>query len=44
MPILRTVYGVFKRLQLKVKERKSLWESRFTVENPYRWISSTMVA
>jgi ketopantoate reductase len=36
MPTLRTVYGLLKGLQLQGKERKGLWEPRFTEDNPYK--------
>lgn len=36
MPTLRTIYGVLKGLQLKVKESKGMWEPKFTVDSPYK--------
>ncbi|KAH8698421.1 putative 2-dehydropantoate 2-reductase [Talaromyces proteolyticus] len=36
MPMLRTVYGLLKGLQLKTKESKGLWTSEFTESNPYQ--------
>ncbi|KAJ5087480.1 ketopantoate reductase PanE/ApbA C terminal-domain-containing protein [Penicillium angulare] len=34
-PTLKTVYGIMKGLQLKVKEEKGLWEPKFEPGNPY---------
>ncbi|KAL4912873.1 ketopantoate reductase PanE/ApbA C terminal-domain-containing protein [Aspergillus aurantiobrunneus] len=36
MPTLRTVYGLLKGLQLKVKERNGLWETGFEEDHPYK--------
>ena len=36
MPTLRTVYGILKGFQLKVKESKGLWDPKFTADNPYQ--------
>ncbi|KAL4924848.1 ketopantoate reductase family protein [Aspergillus undulatus] len=35
MPTLRTIYGLLKGLQLKVKEREGLWETGFGEGHPY---------
>ncbi|KAL4804706.1 ketopantoate reductase PanE/ApbA C terminal-domain-containing protein [Aspergillus unguis] len=35
MPMLRTVYGILKGLQMKVKEDKGLWVPGFEKGNPY---------
>lgn len=34
MPTLRTIYGLLKGLQLKVKESKGMWQPKFTPDNP----------
>ncbi|KIA75400.1 hypothetical protein HK57_00119 [Aspergillus ustus] len=34
-PTLRIVYGIMKGLQLRVKEKKGLWEAKFQPGNPY---------
>lgn len=36
MPTLKTVYGMLKGLQLKVKEERGLWTPKFEKDNPYR--------
>ncbi|GAW16860.1 hypothetical protein ANO14919_063040 [Xylariales sp. No.14919] len=36
MPTLRTIYGLLKGIQLQVKEKKGLWEAKFTPDNPYQ--------
>ncbi|KAI0437858.1 putative 2-dehydropantoate 2-reductase [Xylaria telfairii] len=36
MPILRTIYGLLKGMQLQIKEKKGLWEAKFTPDNPYQ--------
>lgn len=36
MPVLRTIYGILKGLQLHIKEAKGLWEPKFTEDNPYQ--------
>ncbi|KAJ5151102.1 Ketopantoate reductase ApbA/PanE [Penicillium canariense] len=36
MPTLRTIYGLLKGMQLKVKESKGMWEPKFGSENPYQ--------
>jgi ketopantoate reductase len=35
MPKLETVYGLLKAKQLHVKERKGLWEAKFTEDAKY---------
>lgn len=36
MPILRTMYGLLKALQLKTKESRGLWTAKFEEGNPYQ--------
>ncbi|KAK7425310.1 hypothetical protein QQZ08_008207 [Neonectria magnoliae] len=36
MPTLRTIYGLLKGLQLKIKESKGMWEHKFEADNPYQ--------
>ncbi|RYC59103.1 hypothetical protein CHU98_g7095 [Xylaria longipes] len=36
MPTLRTIYGLLKGMQLQIKEKKGLWEAKFTPDNPYQ--------
>ncbi|KAJ2991968.1 hypothetical protein NUW58_g2326 [Xylaria curta] len=36
MPTLRTIYGLLKGIQLQFKERKGMWEAKFTPDNPYQ--------
>ncbi|KAI0487800.1 putative 2-dehydropantoate 2-reductase [Xylaria cf. heliscus] len=36
MPMLRTIYGLLKGMQLQIKENKGLWEAKFTLHNPYQ--------
>jgi ketopantoate reductase len=36
MPTLRTVYGLLKGLQLKVKESKGLWKAEWPENCPYK--------
>jgi 2-dehydropantoate 2-reductase len=36
MPVLRTIYGILKGLQLQIKESKGLWEAKFEADNPYQ--------
>lgn len=35
MPKLETIYGLLKAKQLQAKERKGLWEARFTENARY---------
>ncbi|KAI1122569.1 putative 2-dehydropantoate 2-reductase [Nemania abortiva] len=35
MPTLRTIYGLLKGIQLQIKEKRGLWEAKFTADNPY---------
>lgn len=36
MPVLRSVYGMLKGLQLKMLEERGLWERKFEEGNPWR--------
>lgn len=36
MPVLRSVYGMLKGLQLKMLEERGLWERKFVEGNPWR--------
>lgn len=36
MPVLRSMYGVLKGLQLKILEDKGLWERKFEEGNPWQ--------
>ena len=36
VPTLRTIYGLLKGLQVKVKEAKGQWEAKFEEGNPYK--------
>ncbi|KAL1869658.1 hypothetical protein Daus18300_005513 [Diaporthe australafricana] len=36
MPVLTTMYGLLKALQLKTKESRGLWKPEFTESNPYK--------
>lgn len=36
MPTLRTIYGLLKGCQLKVKEARGAWEPNWTADNPYK--------
>ncbi|KAF2966981.1 hypothetical protein GQX73_g6600 [Xylaria multiplex] len=35
MPTLRTVYGLLKGIQLQHREKKGVWEAKWTPDNPY---------
>ncbi|KAE8359956.1 ketopantoate reductase PanE/ApbA C terminal-domain-containing protein [Aspergillus caelatus] len=36
MPTLRIIYNLVKGLQVKIMERKGLWEARYQPDNPYK--------